>query len=334
MHLLIEGRMRKLPIWGISAAVAALRELLCRLSGARAWSARGLVIASVFAAIPHFAVHSAEPVPSKPTLLPGEYPVGNFDLYRGSGRKMHGCMFVAFGPGIKPEDLDVKYVKENSVEIAIKGTSDVLLCSGFYAPGRRSSAPLATFRFYDANRWTFEDIDKRANLRALATPMPQSSPPTGPRPGDYVGRCVVDGVLYPDSACPKGATKDRQKLAAAPERKPDAPRLPEVQPGRWKFTGEPEHCGDPLENIRRELAASEEVRKLGCAVTTSSAGPRSVSLVVDCPATAVSADGSRTIERGRTSVSVSSPNPQSLILELQMRDGQRRRVTGARVGDC
>ncbi len=289
MHLLIEGRMRKLPIWGISAAVAALRELLCRLSGARAWSARGLVIASVFAAIPHFAVHSAEPVPSKPTLLPGEYPVGNFDLYRGSGRKMHGCMFVAFGPGIKPEDLDVKYVKENSVEIAIKGTSDVLLCSGFYAPGRRSSAPLATFRFYDANRWTFEDIDKRANLRALATPMPQSSPPTGPRPGDYVGRCVVDGVLYPDSACPKGATKDRQKLAAAPERKPDAP---------------------------------------------SSAGPRSVSLVVDCPATAVSADGSRTIERGRTSVSVSSPNPQSLILELQMRDGQRRRVTGARVGDC
>jgi hypothetical protein len=326
--------MTKLPNWSTSAAVSARRELLRRLGGNRARSARVLVIASVFSAIPLFPAQSAEPIPSKPTLLPGEYPVSRFDLFRGSGRKMHGCMFVAFGPGIKPEDLDVKYVKENSVEIAIKGTNDALLCSGFYAPGRRSSAPLANFRFYDANRWTFEDIDKRANLRGRATPMPQSPPPTGPRSGDYAGRCVVDGVLYPDSACPKGAAKDRQKFAAAPERKLDAPRLPEVQSGRWNLTGEPEYCGDPLQNIRREIAASEEARKVGCAVTTSSAGSRRFSLVVDCPAPAVSADGSRTFTRGQASISVSSPNPQSLILDLQMKDGQHRRVTGTRVGDC
>ena len=266
---------------------------------------RRLLIASVLAAIPFFTAQSAEPLPCNPTLLPGEYADCNFDLYRGSGTKFSGCMFVAFGPGIKPEDLDVRYVKENSFEIAIKGTNDVLVCNGFYSPGRRSSAPYANFRFYDANRWTFDDIDKRANVRGLATDTERPSDPGG---------CVVNGVSYPDSACP-------------------AVRLPGLKPGRWQVTEKPEHCGDPLEEIRMGLASLDDLRNFGCTMTTSSTKARTT-VVVDCPATVVSADGSRTAPKGRTLISVSSPNPQSFIFELKNRDEPLMRATGTRVGDC
>jgi hypothetical protein len=276
---------------------------------------------------------AAEPVPSRPTLLPGEYPVATFDLYRGSGKKVHGCMFVAFGPGIKPDDLEVKYVKENSVEISIKGTGDALVCSGFYSPGRRTSALAATFRFYDANRWTFEDIDQRAHLRALATPLPQTSQSPGARPRD-AARCVVDGAVYPDYMCPQ----ELQAPVAAAQAEPEvesSPRLPDMQPGRWNFTGgERELCGDPFMNIRGELGRVAELQKMGCSVTSTSTGPRTMAVVVDCPATAVSADGSRMVLAGRTSISVTSPTPQIFTLDLQARDGKRHHVRGVRAGDC
>jgi len=291
--------------------------------------------------------------PPKPVLLPGEYPVTTFDLARGLGTRWRSCIgHTTFGPGIAPEDLEVTYVKENSIRIAIKGTGDELICGGFYVPALRNIAHKTVFRFYDANRWSFEDIDKLSNLRTLATPAPagQSS---GPAPAPSFGsvttasaaqisKCVsADGrTSYTEGPCPDKGAK-QQSVAPGPAAL-NAPVLPTVQHGLWKLKvnqngneSQSEYCGDPLERVADEVAQIASAQQLGCTARTASSAPRNFSVIVDCPDDRVSADGGRRIQKGQASLSLVSPTPQSFTLNMQATSrNYRESVQGVRVGNC
>jgi hypothetical protein len=258
------------------------------------------------------------------------------DLDRGFGVRRGTCRYVTFGLGVKPRDLDVTYVPHNSFQIAIKGTQDSLLCKGFYSPALRQYADSAVFVFADGTKWTFDDIDRMAQVRARATAPgrnthePQATAPASSSGRGSVGnKCVLNGgVTYTDGPCPAGS---KQESAAE-----NAAGVPQLQPGLWKITGADnrEHCGDPLEKTARDVSRLDESRKMGCTVRTSSGAPRTYTVVVNCPQTVVSPDGSRSIDRGQASVSISSPNPQSFTMDTHLKDGRRQRVRGVRIGEC
>lgn len=294
-----------------------------------------------------------------------EISAQTFDLTRGSGAKQRSCMgATVFGPGIGPEDLEVTYVKYNSIKFAIKGTEDSILCGGFYIPSLREIARNATFRFSDGTTWTFEDIDKRTNLRALATPVPAAqsngpapSPPpnfvfgkdvTGPAPAPTsnraIGRlnkCVANGkVLYTDGDCPKGTTPERSAPGTASG---NAPILPTLQRGSWKLniningnTTLSDYCGDPLEWISQYVSEDlDAARNFGCTVRTTFSAPGSYRIVVDCPSDGVSENGSRRVQKGRTELNVFSPSAQSITYDFTRTAGNSRQIVqGTRVGSC
>lgn len=315
--------------------------------------ATGLLAASLFLAVQSANSTSKSAAPPKPVLLPGEYPVTRFDLSRGSGTKGHSCIgHTTFGPGIAPEDLEVTYVMHNSIRIAIRGTDDALVCRGFYVPALRAVAHRSVFRFFDANRWSFEDIDQRANLRTLAPPAPAgriSGAAPAPTPGQGLAaapassqgnKCIVNGkVLYTDSECPKGARRERAVPGVQPG---DAHKLPAMQRGLWKLTAsvngdatQSERCGDPLEDVSAYLSRVNESSKLGCTVRTTSASPRSLSLMIDCPGDRVSEDGSRSVRKARASIAFDSPSAQSFTFNAERTDDNwRESLRGVRVGNC
>ncbi len=312
----------------------------------------------IAAASPLLVAHAADPSDKgaslpKPVLLPGEYAVTRFDLTRGMGQKWHSCLgHTTIAPGIAPGDLEVTYVQENSIKIAIKGTGDALICRGFYIPPMRELAHKTVFRFYDANRWNFDDIDRRANLRALAPPplagsysgpVPAPAPASAPAPVASstmpFSKCVgTDGkITYMEGPCPNSS-----KSAASGTAPGNTPALPAVQPGLWKIKvnrngneNQTDHCGDPLENIAREISQAPSVRDLGCESRASSSAARSYSMVVDCPADRVSADGSRSVKKGQTTLSVTSPTQQSVTVSVSStQSGLRETMQGVRVGNC
>lgn len=198
----------------------------------------------------------------------------HYDFTRGSGAKHHPCLGLRLGPEITPTNLDLAYVKHNSIKIKVRGTNDSILCVGFFSPARRSMALKTNFHFFDGTIWTIDDIDKRTNIRALASPMlpgdpPGNTPAQAPRPGaSYTPipapaaapaaapageargpvqpsksnratgqpkKCIVGGqVTYTDGDCPNGGTQK-----AATPRSADAPQLPplpELQSGLWKLS--------------------------------------------------------------------------------------------------
>lgn len=323
-------------------------------------------IAQIFflVVLPVMTAHAAESTksnnatPPKPVLLPGEYAVSRFDLARGSGTNWRSCIgTTTIGPGIAPTDLEVTYVKENSFRIAIKGTGDAIVCRGFYAPTTRELAHMTIIRFYDANRWTFEDIDKRTNLRARATPasVGQSGPaPTpGPAPApaptpwsstpssssSQILKCVgPDGrVTYTATPCP--GTKEQKPQSTVSG---GLPVPPTVQHGRWKIkfrsngdASEFEECGNPLEKIASEFQTLPQVKQKGCTFRTASPSPRNVSVSVDCPVDWVSADGSQSIMKGQTNTTIDSPTPQSFSMSMRSTArGTQDTIQGTRIGDC
>lgn len=216
-----------------------------------------------------------------------------YDLTRGEGAKTHSCLGLRLGPEISLTDIDLAYVKHNSIKLRIKGTTDSVLCVGFFSPARRNIALKTSFRFADGTVLTFEDIDKRTNLRALASPMlpgdpPGNMPAQGPRlgntyapgpaaaappasgPGGAAGtstqstgrqpkKCMINGkVTYTDGECLDGAEKK-----ANPPRIESArlPPLPVLQSGMWKLsvnnngtTTMTDFCGDPLDFFRKDFS--------------------------------------------------------------------------------
>lgn len=243
----------------------------------------------------------------EPKPVADELAVGLFTLARGAGTVSRGCAFVTFGPRIAPQDLDVRYIEHNSIRIAIRGTRDALLCSGFYTPAGRQVAHQAQFRFYDGTSWTFEDIDRRTNLRAR--------------------------VL--------AATEAASGARAAPPVASAVPVLPTVERGLWKLksntNGTPaleDYCGDPLENIGVETSRIRAMESLGCRVQSTSSSSRTISMVIQCP-DAVSKNGSMRVREGRTELRLASPSPTSFSLQYRrVQDGFHQTIEGKRVGGC
>ena len=227
-------------------------------------------------------------------------------LERGSGAKITSCAVVVFAPNVKPDDLEVNYVKHNSVRIAVKGTGDYILCPGFYAPARRNLAHSSTLRFSDGTVWKFDDLDKRGNLRAQAVsalPVQREVPPAG---------------------------------------KPIT--LPSVQHGSWRLTGlvdgkpaEVDHCGDPLDGFSRTVTEAQQQSngESGCVARVLTSTAQNFNMTVDCPVDWVSEDGSKMTLKGRSELTIAARSPQSFTYTLTKLIGNRRvTMQGARTGAC
>jgi hypothetical protein len=244
----------------------------------------------------------------KPKPVSNELAVGLFDLARGTGTKLGACAFVTLGPHIGPQDLDVTYVEDNSIKIAIKNTRDALMCNGFYASSRRQLAHQVQLRFYDGSSWTFDDIDRRTDLRAR------------------VLAATVAMEVAPRSAPVTFAT----------------PALPAVERGLWKLkidingkARQEDYCGDPLGSIASDLSGTSAMGSLGCGVHSTTPSPRAVNMVIECPDDRVSKDGSTSVRKGRTDLSLAAPSPTSFTLRVRRTaDGYRQTIEGKRVGNC
>ncbi len=116
--------------------------------------------------------------------------------------------------------------------------------------------------------------------------------------------------------------------------------LPVVQDGKWilksKLDGRPHEvtmCGNPLTKVAAAIAAARETEQLGCSVNVATPVPRATSVVVDCPADRISADGSRRVSKGRTELTVSAASMQWVMIDFR-RSGHHETVDAERVGAC
>jgi hypothetical protein len=116
--------------------------------------------------------------------------------------------------------------------------------------------------------------------------------------------------------------------------------LPTVQQGEWvlksKVNGQPREsrlCGNPLDKVAAAIDAARETEKLGCSVRIDSHVPRTVNVVVDCPADRASGDGARRVRKGVTALSVNAASMQSVWIDLR-REGHHETVDAERMGDC
>ena len=104
--------------------------------------------------------------------------------------------------------------------------------------------------------------------------------------------------------------------------------LPTVQSGKWilksKVNGAPHQttlCGNPLDKVAAAIAAARDMEQLGCRVVVRQPVPRATSVLVECPAERVSADGSRRVRKGRTELTenpvpdIPSPPKKLVIME-------------------
>jgi hypothetical protein len=130
------------------------------------------------------------------------------------------------------------------------------------------------------------------------------------------------------------ANKDSSTRTAA-----GAVDIPKVQAGKWRLhltrvgrASDAEICGDPLVGFREKVKAYAATTKKGCTLTTSPAGPRSVSVVYDCPSDRAK-DGSR-VQKGRTEMLLVSSWPQAFRLETKSPVNPGSVMEGAWVGEC
>jgi hypothetical protein len=137
------------------------------------------------------------------------------------------------------------------------------------------------------------------------------------------GRILVGAFLFAAGAA----------LAASSE-------LPTVQSGKWilksKLDGKPHEvtmCGNPLDKVAAAIAAARDTEKLGCSVVVRQPVPRATSVVVECQADRVSADGSRRVSKGKTELTVSAASMQWVMIDFR-RSGHHETIDAARVGAC
>ena len=168
-----------------------------------------------------------------------------------------------------------------------------------------------------------------------------------------IHKCVgKDGkTSYSNAPCPgskqvggggnppavKGA--DAKKESSAGPAAASIPAFPEMQPGKWMLrytregrTKDTEICGDPLDGFRQEVQAYAANTKGGCTMTSSAAGPRSVSVVYECPSER-SPDG-RPVTKARSETSLVSASPQVFRIEMQSTTYPGYVMDGTRMGDC
>ncbi len=167
-----------------------------------------------------------------------------------------------------------------------------------------------------------------------------------------IHKCVgKDGkTSYSNEPCPgskeiqvapppavKGA--EAKKGSSASPAAAGASILPEMQAGKWKMrftggrrSGENEMCGDPIESFRREVQEYAATTKWGCTMTTSPSGPRSVTVVYDCPSDR--APDGRPVSKGRSELSVVSASPQAFRIEMKSTVYPGYVVEATRIGDC
>lgn len=121
----------------------------------------------------------------------------------------------------------------------------------------------------------------------------------------------------------------------------NASDIPEMQAGKWKIrvtrgkdgrARDSETCGDPIDGFRGEVQAYAANTKWGCTMTTTALGPRSVSVVYDCPSDR-SPDG-RPVSKGKSELTLVSASPQALRIELKSTVHPGYVMEGTRIGDC
>ena len=131
---------------------------------------------------------------------------------------------------------------------------------------------------------------------------------------------------------------DARKESSARPAAAGASVFPEMQAGKWKLritregsAEDSEICGDPIDGFRREVQEYAANTKWGCTMTTSASGPRSVTVVYDCPS-----DGSpiSAVTRGRSEMSLVSPSPQAFRFEVKSTVYPGGVMEGTRIGNC
>ena len=146
-----------------------------------------------------------------------------------------------------------------------------------------------------------------------------------------VNKCIVDGrTVYMEGACPPGSTQKPMAPHLAPKSSAPAalPKLPDLQPGQWKFSGSAEYsaCGHPLKTLYQEYEQLEKLREMGCTVSVTASGARTIAVAAACPE-------SSPVGKTETSFTLSSPNPQSFSVE-SARGGRRQTLKGVRINEC
>lgn len=119
----------------------------------------------------------------------------------------------------------------------------------------------------------------------------------------------------------------------------DVSTLPALQPGKWKVrettagvARESEICGDPLDNIRREMLSLRGRDPMGCTVRATAPTLRSARFVIDCAADRY--ENGRTVMKGRTEMSIVSPSPQSVTIEVKSTVNSPSSASATRIGNC
>ena len=107
-----------------------------------------------------------------------------------------------------------------------------------------------------------------------------------------------------------------------------AQQLPDLQPGKWKLSGmnDATTCGHPLKSTYDEIAQFAKLREMGCKVDVNNPKPRSVAVIVACPADSK-------LGKVDTAFTISSPNPQSFTIDTSLK-GKRNTLNGVRIGEC
>jgi hypothetical protein len=160
-----------------------------------------------------------------------------------------------------------------------------------------------------------------------------------------IHKCVgKDGkIAYSNSPCPGSkeiapAAKASKESASRPAAT-GASILPDMQAGKWKLrfaregrVDDNEMCGDPISSMRREVQSYQANTKWGCSMTTSPSGPRSVSIVYDCPSDR--APDGHPVTKGRSELSLVSASPQSFRAEMKSTAYGSYVMEGARIGEC
>jgi hypothetical protein len=111
-----------------------------------------------------------------------------------------------------------------------------------------------------------------------------------------------------------------------------------MQAGKWKIRmsggreRESEMCGNPIDGFAREVKEYAASTQWGCTMTSNATGPRSVTVVYECPSDR-SPDG-RPVQKGRWETSVVSPSPQAFRIEMKSSADRGYVMEGTRIGEC
>jgi hypothetical protein len=148
------------------------------------------------------------------------------------------------------------------------------------------------------------------------------------------GSKEIKGGGNPPAIQGADAKKDSSAGAAA-----GAANIPEMQAGKWKLrvtrdgrASDSEMCGDPIVGFRQEVQAYAANTKWGCTTTATPDGPRSVTVVYDCPSDR--APDGRPVQKGRSELSVVSASPQTFRIVMRSTVYPGQVMEGTRIGEC